>query len=177
MSRPSKEFENRMQGMIYALNLAKSEGIEALESDIKKRGFTRAPMKFSQKDIDGFIEFMSENLYATTMTVWMYTLNSEFGFGKQRLQKLKEAFESNTAMLLDFDDLGNHYVDMEDYANYLNKKYDLGLDSSKVSMCQKSSTTDKSNRHMANVDTVIEMLRKNGYGDAAEYLEGMIVRK
>ena len=57
MSKPSKEFEYRMQGMIYALNIAKKDGVDALESDIRKRGFTRAPLKFSQKDIDEFIEF------------------------------------------------------------------------------------------------------------------------
>ena len=58
MSKPSKEFEYRMQGMIYALNIAKKEGIEALESDIRKRGLLRAPMKFTQKDIDSFVEFI-----------------------------------------------------------------------------------------------------------------------
>ena len=55
MSKPSKEFEYRMQGMIYALNIAKKDGVDGLEADIRKRGFTRAPLKFSQKDIDEFI--------------------------------------------------------------------------------------------------------------------------
>ena len=68
MAKPSKEFEWRMQGMIYALNIAKKDGVDALEKDIRKRNFLRAPMKFTQKEIDDFIEFMSKNLYVTTMT-------------------------------------------------------------------------------------------------------------
>ena len=37
MSKPSKEFEYRMQGMIYALNIAKKDGVDGLEADIRKR--------------------------------------------------------------------------------------------------------------------------------------------
>lgn len=120
MSKPNKEFEQRMQGMIYALNIAKSDGIEALESDIRKRGVTRAPMKFKQKDIDEMLEFMSKNLYQTSMSVWFMTLNEVYGFGKKRLKRLKDAFDKNTSILMDFDYIGNHYVDLEDYANFLN---------------------------------------------------------
>ena len=30
MSKPSKEFEYRMQGMIYALNIAKKDGVDGI---------------------------------------------------------------------------------------------------------------------------------------------------
>lgn len=171
MSKPSKEFEYRMQGMIYALNIAKKEGIEALERDIRKRGFLRAPMKFTQKDIDSFIEFVTKNLYQTSMTVWFMTLNEVYGFGKKRFARLKKAFDKNTSILMDFDYLGNHYVSLEDYANYLNEKYDCGIDVNCVEMCQSSSTADKTKKNMANVDAVIQCLRDGGFADAADFID------
>lgn len=63
-------------------------------------------MKFSQKEIDEFIEFTSENLYQTSMTVWFMALNTAFGFGKKRFARLKEAFDKHTRDVMDFDYLG-----------------------------------------------------------------------
>ena len=42
MAKVNKEYEARMQGMIYACNLAEKEGLEALKNDIKMRGITKA---------------------------------------------------------------------------------------------------------------------------------------
>lgn len=171
MSKPSKEFEWRMQGMIYALNIAKKDGIEALEADIRKRGFIRAPLKFSQKEIDEFIEFMSKNLYVTAMTVWFMALNTEYGFGEKRLKRLKEVFDKLTAQAMDFDYLGNHYASLEDYAVYLNENYGFGIDVEKVAMCQETSTADQTRKHMADVDAVLNVLRDGGFESAAQFLE------
>ena len=174
MSKPSKEFEYRMQGMIYALNIAKKDGVDGLEADIRKRGFTRAPLKFSQKDIDEFIEFMSKNLYVTSQTVWFMALNTTFGFGKKRLNRLKESFDKLTREVMDFDYLGNHYATLEDYAVYLNGQYGMGIDVERTSMCQESSTADKTQKKMANVDELIRMLKENGFDSAAEFIEKKI---
>ena len=174
MSKPSKEFEYRMQGMIYALNIAKKDGVDGLEADIRKRGFTRAPLKFSQKDIDEFIEFMSKNLYVTSQTVWFMALNTTFGFGKKRLNRLKESFDKLTREVMDFDYLGNHYATLEDYAVYLNGQYGMGIDVERTSMCQESSTADRTQKRMANVDELIRVLKENGFGSAAEFIEKKI---
>ena len=40
-----KDYDLRMQGMIYALNLAKKDGIEALERDIRTRNVLKAQIK------------------------------------------------------------------------------------------------------------------------------------
>ena len=61
----SKEMEWRTQGMIYALNIAKKDGVEALEKDIRQRGFLRAPLSYSNKQLEEFWEFLSKNLYAS----------------------------------------------------------------------------------------------------------------
>ena len=62
------------------------------------------------------------------MAVWFMALNTAFGFGKKRFARLKEAFDKHTRDVMDFDYLGNHYVSLEDYANYLNKKYGCDID-------------------------------------------------
>lgn len=174
MAKPSKEFEWRMQGMIYALNIAKKDGVDALEKDIRKRNFLRAPMKFTQKEIDDFIEFMSKNLYVTTMTTQFMTLHKTLGFGKKRLQKIKEDFDKTVAEAMDFDYLGNHYSSLEDYAIYLNEKFDFGIDVERVAVCQESSTADKEYAQMANVNELIKVLREAGYEDAAGFIEAKI---
>ena len=174
MSKTSKEFEYLMQGMIYDLKITKKDGVDGLEADIRKRGFTRAPLKFSQKDIDEFIEFMSKNLYVTSQTVWFMALNTTFGFGKKRLNRLKESFDKLTREVMDFDYLGNHYATLEDYAVYLNGQYGMGIDVERTSMCQESSTADKAQKKMANVDELIRVLKENGFDSAAEFIEQKI---
>lgn len=152
----------------------KKDGINALERDIRKRGFLRAPMKFTEKDIDDFTDFMTRNVYSTTMSVWFMTLSSEFGFGKKRLHRLKEAFDKYTMQITDFDYLGNHYASLEDYAVYMNEKYNCGIDVLRVSMCQEVSSADREKKHMANVYEVIKSLREAGYEDAAEFIEAKV---
>ena len=131
-------------------------------------------MKFSQKEIDEFIEFTSENLYQTSMAVWFMALNTAFGFGKKRFARLKEAFDKHTRDVMDFDYLGNHYVSLEDYANYLNKKYGCDIDVDCVAMCQNSSTADKTQKHMARVEDIISALRAAGFEEAAVFIEKKI---
>lgn len=170
MAKQSKEFQWRMEGMNYALGIAKKEGVEALERDIKRRGFLKAPMNFSQNDVDE----LCKNLYSTTMSVWGMVLNSTFGFGKKRLARLREDFERATKDVMDFDYLGNHYVSLEDYANYLNEKYDFGIDADRVATCQDTSTTDKKQKHMAHISVVLKTLREGGFEEAAVFLEKKI---
>lgn len=167
MRKVSKEFTWRMEGMLFALAIAKKEGIEALEKDIKLRGFLRMPINYTMQDAKEF----HQNLMATTMTVWAYTLNSVFGFGKKRLERLRDAFEENTHTMMDFDYLGNHYVTLGDYAAYLNEKYNYGLDEKRVRRCQETSTTEKTNKHMAHITIVLKELRDGGFEDAAAFLE------
>lgn len=170
MAKPSKEFQWRMEGMIYALGIAKKDGVGALEREVKRRGFLRAPMNFSQNDVDE----LCNNLFQTTMTVWAITLHYTFGFGKKRLETLRDAFHKYTYDMMDFDYLGEHFVSIGDYAKYLNEKYDLGLDEERVRACQETSTSEKKNKHMAHMPTVLKELKENGFEDAAAFLEKKI---
>lgn len=172
MAKRNKEYETRMQGMLYAVNVVKESDLEALEKDIKKRGVLKAPLAYTDKQIDEFWNQLSANLYATMTCVTGMVLHDEFGFGKQRLHKFREEFQKATNASLDLDWLGDHYVTLEDYAVYLNEKYDLGLDVARIAACQESHDEKGKACRMANLDKVLSELKENGFEDAAKFIEG-----
>ena len=57
-----KEFEWRMQGMVYACRMAQERGIEYLVNDIKRRGVTKIDLYCTQEKIDELWNGISENI-------------------------------------------------------------------------------------------------------------------
>lgn len=171
MAKVTKEFEWRMQGMIYAYDIAKKEGIEALHKDIKSRGFFKAHLNISKKELDNFINDISHNMYVIALTSICIALNEEFGFGKQRLHRFKNKFRKVIEGTLDFDRVGQQYVSLEDYANYLNEEFEVGIDVETVKHCQNGSSTIKENTNKVNLLDIIELLNEKGFKDAAECLQ------
>lgn len=165
-----KTFEWRMQGMIYAYNIAKKDGVEALGKDIKQRGLLNAPLKFTDKQIKEFWSQLSQNLYINMLTTMAYTLSETFGFGKIRLQRLEKEFDQNAQKAMDLDWMGEHYVKLEDYAIELNDKYDMGLDVARIAACQDAQDHSANYTGRCKVDRVIEELTAAGYKEAAGYL-------
>ena len=47
MAKMDKDYELRMQGMIYASNIVSKKGVEGLKEDIRIRNVLKAPMKFT----------------------------------------------------------------------------------------------------------------------------------
>lgn len=172
MAKRDKEYESRMQGMLYALNVAKEHGVDYLEKEIKKRGIIKSPLAYTDKQIDEFWEQLSANLYATMTCVTGMVLHSAFGFGKQRLQKFREEFLNATNKTIDLDWLGEHYVTLEDYAVELNEKYNLGFDVARIAVCQESHDEKEKTCRMANLDKILSELKENGFKDAAKFIEG-----
>lgn len=166
-----KEWEARMQGMIYAYNLVKEGGIEALQKDMKRRNVLRAPMKFTTKQMDEFYQMLSTNLYNNMLTAVCYTLNDSFGFGPKRIRDFKAAYDKNVECTLDLDYMGEHYVKLEDYAIELNEKFNMGIDVSRVAMCQDAFDEKSEKFKTCKVDSVLRELRENGFDAAAEFLQ------
>lgn len=169
-----KEFEWRMQGMIYAYNMAKEQGVEALEKDIKKRNILRAPMRFTQKQIDEYWDMLSANIYNNMLTAVCYTLNYCYGFGAKRIAEFKKKYDSVVQDALDLDYMGEHYVKLEDFAVELNEKFNIGIDIARVAMCQDSYDVYDRKYHMANADRLVEELMEAGFIDASEWLKKKI---
>ena len=168
-----KEFEWRMQGMIYAANIVATGGIEALKEDIQKRNVLRAPMKFSSAQLDEFLQFICDNTRNTTFALTFTVLNEVFGFGEKRLSQFSDEFNKRFNACMDFNYLGEHYVTLEDFAIDISSKYkDLVLDIQRIAVCQDEH--DKSNPDYKDtrfLNGIINSLRMHNYHDAADFLE------
>lgn len=166
-----KEFEQRMQGMVYACRLAQEQGIDALVKTVKQRGVTKVDITASDKQLADMWGALSDNIGQNMITTVTWVLHDAFGFGQKRLQQFMTEFDKATANLMSLDYMGEHYVTLEDYAVELNQKYDLGLDVIKATLA--TDMADKQAARIGNVDKVtgiINALRLAGYEDAAAYL-------
>lgn len=171
MARRDSDFELRMSGILYAYKIAKEKGIEELEKDIKMRGVLSIPLGYTKGDMDRFLEYLKTNFYNSIMSVACIALEETFGFKKTRLQRFKEAFAKATTDMMDLDYIGENYVTLEDYAVYLNDRYDLDIDVEVVSVCQENANANHPDYHMVKAERLIEVMRQDGYEDAAAYLE------
>ena len=79
MSRNNKDWEARMQGMVYAYNIATEGGIEALETDLRRRNVLKAPMKFSSKELYEWYQETTNNMYNNMLTGVLFTLHDKYG--------------------------------------------------------------------------------------------------
>ena len=173
MARINKEYETRMQGMLYAYNLAKKNGLDALEKDIKMRGITRLPIQISTEKAAEMIEELSENLYATFLTMTLMSLDEAYGFKKKRMMRFKEAFDKMTHDTYDMDWLGKHYVSMSDYLEYLEKECGITLNNEvaeRVAKCQRVSDERNPDYKMVHLNRLVAEMSENGHEDAATWL-------
>ena len=171
MAKVDKEYTWRMQGMTHALEVVRENGIEALAKEVKMRGFTRVPLGVTDSEWRRFVDVISTNLYNMTITTAAMALHDGFGFGKDRLRKWKSVFDKKVEHAMNIDWLGEHYVSFEDYANYLNELYDVGIDINVLARVQKTNDALIPGYRQASVDRIMEILKDGGFNEAAEYLD------
>ena len=169
-----KFYEARMQGMIYALNKVKNEGVEALERDMKKRNLLKLPISMTESQMNDIYETLTANIYNNMLSIALFALHDSFKFGKIRIRRFKDAFDKLTLATVDLDYLGQHYVRFEDFALEMNERYDTGIDISRVAA--NTTVIDESRpmyRH-CHVDKILKELTDNGYEDAAKFLDNKL---
>lgn len=168
MAKGDKEFMWRMEGMLFALNIAKQGGVEALENEMKVRNILRAPINVSYEELDTMHKLMAGRIYNNVLTIAYAVLHDTFGFRKERLKRFKKVFDEKTMCIADLTRFGNHYVTFTDYAREANEKYDLGIDIDLVSATQ--DINDETIGKRARIDAIWELLEEKGFQDAAEFL-------
>lgn len=99
MGKLTKEEIARAQGMDYALRIAKKDGIEALEEEIKKRGITGISANVSHKEMEKATENMRNMMFDTMLCFTIGILHDKYGFGAKRAQEFKETFLEGTKLL------------------------------------------------------------------------------
>ncbi len=96
MAKNDKNMEFFRQGMLRAYQLASEDGIEALEKELRFRNVTKINGPMLAKELDNGIDQIKRLTYETLMAMTVGVLYSEFGFGKKRIERFREAFEAAT---------------------------------------------------------------------------------
>ena len=63
MSKRDKDYENRMAGYIASYNIAKTEGMEALEKELRMRNVLKVDVRVPGSRMKEYFEEVSRNLY------------------------------------------------------------------------------------------------------------------
>lgn len=171
MAKITKEFQWRMEGMLVAHKIVKEQGIEALDKEIRMRNFLKVDLWAKKGEVEALHKTISENVYTSMLMTMMFVLHDTFKFGKKRLDRLREDFDKKVKKISDLDWLGNHYVRFEDYGIYLNELYGYEFDVDKIAALQDLQDEEDKRVRRCDVDRLVIELRKNGFEDAAEWLE------
>lgn len=169
-----REFEARMQGMRYAFEYAKEKGIDELEKEMLRRNYTGIPLNVPEKSMRKFVEQVSTNVYNMMLTAFLYALHDTEGFGGTRIRRVKENFDKLVQATADLDYMSAHYVTMGDYARELNELYNVDIDVDRVEHLQEIADEDHVDYRMCRIDRVLEVMRADGFTDAADYLESKL---
>ncbi len=101
MAKDNKNMEFFRNGMLRAYQLAKEDGIEALEKELRFRNITGINGPMLAKELDGNLEQIRNYILHTVSTMAIGVLYSEFGFGRTRLDRFSTAFTEATKGLED----------------------------------------------------------------------------
>lgn len=89
MGKIDAQSQARMDGMAYALRIAKKEGVEGLDKELKRRGITGLGLPASHKEIDHELDKIKMQVLDTVLAMSCLVLRDEFGFGEKRLKKIQ----------------------------------------------------------------------------------------
>lgn len=126
-----KEFEiynnGKNEGMNYALEFIKKNGIEAFEEEIKFRKNTNVPLRISKKAYEEAVEKELDRsrqcILDSVLIVAVTCLRDEFDFGRKRVERFIKRYNLKTACLMDPEISGLTWKDLNQYL-----KEELGLD-------------------------------------------------
>lgn len=83
----------RDDALLRAYQLVKSEGIEALEKEIRMRNITGIHTTLMNKELDACTEHIKHVLFQTIRIASISILHDRFGFGQNRCQKFLKEYE------------------------------------------------------------------------------------
>lgn len=157
-------------GLIHAMNVVAKDGVKALKEEIKFRGVYHAPCTESRGQLEKWISEISNNIYNCMLADVGVTLDADFGFRKQRMQKFRECYEKRARQTLDMNWIGNHYVTLEDYAKYMNDLYGWAIDDKVCKNCQENADKETPAYKMVKLERLVAELSSHGFGDAADWI-------
>ena len=103
MSKMYERMEGRNQGIVFALELARKGGIEALEKEVADRNISGLSMTMAQKEVEKNIRTMQFHSTRMSIAIALVTLLDEFGMGKYQVRKFKETFDRKVNEIIEND--------------------------------------------------------------------------
>lgn len=79
----------------------KKNGIEAAEKELEMRGARNIPLGVNKTDLHKFEVEEKRNTIATILLMACATLHDEYGFGRDRMNKFIERFNTKTSCLVE----------------------------------------------------------------------------
>ena len=101
MGKLSKEELARFSGAEWMVRYVKEKGLEAAEKELEKRGVRHIPLAVKEQDLKNFSEREKRNTIATVLMMSAMVLRDEFGFGRDRMNKFIERFNTKTSCLVE----------------------------------------------------------------------------
>ena len=101
MSKLSKEELARFSGAEWMVRYVKEKGLEAAEKELEMRGVRQIPLSVKEQDLKNFSEREKRNTIATVLMMSAMVLRDEFGFGRDRMNKFIERFNTKTSCLVE----------------------------------------------------------------------------
>lgn len=169
--RETKEYKWRREGMLYAHKIVKEGGLEALDKEIKMRGFLKLDIWAKKEDVEHLQRELGTNLYNSMLSTMFFTLHDLFGFAGKRLHKLKDGFDKNVGNIFNLDWVGNNYLRFEDYAVYVNENFGFNFEASRIAALHDLQLEGQEGHKRLDRASTVEWLRDNGFPDAAAALE------
>ena len=164
----------RNEGMAYALSIAKKDGLEELERQVKVRGCLKVSVKFTQEELQGSMKHMADRIYNNMLTMWYAVFHARMGYGKKRIHQLKDWLDEKVYLVSEQTPMGHHWCEFYDYAEEANRLYGLGIDISCIMETQKLNADDETK--IVYADEVIGWLAKHGYPEASEAVRQEVYR-
>ena len=175
MAKVNKEYQARMDGMLFAHKIVKEQGLEALTKEIKMRNILKLDLWARKGEIEEAHNNIATNCYQTVLVTMLYTLHDAFGFGKSRLHKFKDAFDKHTEDIVDLDRWGEHYVTFQEYAKFLSDNYDFDFNKEMIKEIELNTDGNNPFFKRCEFSGIFDLLEANGYEDAAVFLAEKII--
>lgn len=120
MSKRNEFMDGRNEGMLYAYNFARKNGLDELEKEIKFRGLTKLPVNVNRKEVNEVVEKIKQDVIYSLIVIFAETVHDEFGFGSKRIEKLIQRFNQKAKCIGD-------YVTLSDMVNNLKEEYGIDV--------------------------------------------------
>lgn len=158
----------RNEGAVAYEKLIQDFGYEKARKMLAERVGAKCNIAITAEEHSRAIELVKDAVTNTYLALVYTTLHDICGYGKKRLQRFKQAFDSTAVICFTTDARGKRYATVADCAEEMNRLYNMGLD---LQVVEDTEThVDAVKNRMCSAASVIGYLKEHGQKDAANMI-------